>query len=272
MGGAPGTICGFTMSNPASSGLPNPASYDTSVAGIVTDKVTGLAWHRGMSAKLDLSGATAYCSVSNLGGFSDWRLPTVIELVSLVDFTRTAPAIDSTVFPGAAGGIWSDPAADLSVEFTTGSAAVGNVGSLAPVRCVRSASVSPVRCYFLGARYQISAGSVSDIATGLTWRQSIAPQVLTWAEADAYCNGLGGGFRLPSMKELQTIVDLTGPQGSKIDSKAFPGTPNGVTSTAEFWTSSRFAGSSTAVWEVDFYAGRTYNDDASQRYQTRCVR
>ena len=34
------------MSNPVASALPNPASYDSSVAGVVTDTVTGLTWEQ----------------------------------------------------------------------------------------------------------------------------------------------------------------------------------------------------------------------------------
>ena len=37
--------------------------------------------------------AKAYCPTLTLAGHSDWRLPTRIELVSLVDFGRSAPAI-----------------------------------------------------------------------------------------------------------------------------------------------------------------------------------
>src|SRR5436190_8651121 len=42
-------IAGWPMPNPPSAGLPNPASYDTSRDGIVTDKVTGLIWQRRVS-------------------------------------------------------------------------------------------------------------------------------------------------------------------------------------------------------------------------------
>src|SRR5215471_9261180 len=34
----------WPMPNPPSTGLPNPASYDTSVSGVVHDRVTGLDW------------------------------------------------------------------------------------------------------------------------------------------------------------------------------------------------------------------------------------
>ena len=80
------------MPNPVATGLPNPASYDTSVAGVVSDKVTGLMWERNVNATpcsgrtTCLQGAAAdYCSANRTGSHADWRLPTVIELVSLLD-------------------------------------------------------------------------------------------------------------------------------------------------------------------------------------------
>jgi hypothetical protein len=51
--------------------------------------------------------AKTYCADSTHGGYDDWRLPTAIELVSLVDFTIASPGptIDATAFPGALGNL-----------------------------------------------------------------------------------------------------------------------------------------------------------------------
>jgi Protein of unknown function (DUF1566) len=107
-GGATSPACGrprsvwatWPMPNPPSTGLPNPASYDTSVAGVVCDEVTGLLWQREVDsvAIYTRSEASAHCDELELAGYDDWRLPTRIELVSLLD-PGVQPTIDSTAFP-----------------------------------------------------------------------------------------------------------------------------------------------------------------------------
>ena len=66
---------------------------------IVLDNTTRLMWTveetEGMSHKKALAAATNLTT----GGFADWRLPTVEELLTLADRTRHAPAIDTAYFP-----------------------------------------------------------------------------------------------------------------------------------------------------------------------------
>ena len=81
----------WPMPNPPSTGLPNAASYDTaSTSGVVKDQVTGLWWQQTLGdnpSGQSWSAAGGYCAALALGGHNDWRVPTRIELVSLLDFT-----------------------------------------------------------------------------------------------------------------------------------------------------------------------------------------
>ena len=41
----------------------------------------------------------AYCEGLSLDGYTDWRLPTIKEIMSLVDFNKGFPSINTTYFP-----------------------------------------------------------------------------------------------------------------------------------------------------------------------------
>lgn len=83
-------------------------------------------------------------------GFADWRLPTVEELLTLVDRTRHHPAIDTAAFPSCKGGwYWSStPDAESPsvcawcVYFYGGNCLLGHQHLQGRVRAVRSVSPS----------------------------------------------------------------------------------------------------------------------------------
>lgn len=86
----------WPMPNPAGGGLPNPQAYETSMPGVVVDKVTGLTWKQVAGpARYTQEQAIAYCAGLGEG----WRLPTLIELVSIVDVMQS-PSVDPAAFPG----------------------------------------------------------------------------------------------------------------------------------------------------------------------------
>jgi hypothetical protein len=119
-------------------------------------------------------------------------------------------------------------------------------------------------------RYMInsSQGLVTDLRTGLTWQQPISAMQYTWDAANTYCRGLslGGmtGFRIPSLKELMTLVDPARVKPA-IDPKGFPTTP-----LEWFWTSSNRSPLGTA--SVSFDTGGTGYFAGSNRLRVRCVR
>jgi hypothetical protein len=86
--------------------LPHPMTYDAGVDGgatTVNDVVTGLTWQRVPLAASDNVHAWQKCLALAGGG---WRVPTRIELVSLVDFTQpaTRPTLDPSAFPAVDAG------------------------------------------------------------------------------------------------------------------------------------------------------------------------
>jgi hypothetical protein len=100
-------------------------------------------------------------------------------------------------------------------------------------------------------------GTVYDTKSKLTWQQTVSSTTYSWADAKTYCAGvaasLGGtGWRLPTLKELQSLVDYSQSTGPMIDSNAFSSTPS-----AEFWSASPLAGSPSNPWYVDFNNGHT---------------
>jgi len=84
--------------------LPHTMTYDagTTTAGgvVVYDVVTGLSWRQLPDPASNLDDAWNKC----VGHGSTWRVPTRIELVSLLDFTAAPPMLSMTAFPGAAAG------------------------------------------------------------------------------------------------------------------------------------------------------------------------
>jgi hypothetical protein len=91
---------------------------------------------------------------------------------------------------------------------------------------------------------------------------------MTWADAGTYCASAGSGFRLPTVKELSSIVDFTvASPGPAINPTAFPNTSN-----AGFWTSSPWNGSAGYAWDVSFYDGSAETDMVGDVQNVRCVR
>jgi hypothetical protein len=76
----------------------NPRSFTKNSDGTVKDNVTGLVWQQGVSdSGKTWSDAKAYCAGLGLAG-GGWRLPTRIELLTIIDVTKYMPAINTGVF------------------------------------------------------------------------------------------------------------------------------------------------------------------------------
>ena len=85
------------------------AAYVDNGDGTVTDPAMGLMWQQATPGDTyTWREAIDYCSGLSLAGHSDWRLPNLNELQSIVDYSRHSPAIDGTYFPGTSSSYhWS---------------------------------------------------------------------------------------------------------------------------------------------------------------------
>jgi hypothetical protein len=126
----------------------------------------------------------------------------------------------------------------------------------------------PVHATAPPGRYSAADGVVKDWLTGLEWQQTVSG-THTFSEAATYCAGLpldGGGFRVPTVKELLTLVDHSAGSPS-VDGIAFPSSPS-----TGFWSSTARA-ESTSKWFVDFSdKGSTTGYDPATPMNVRCVR
>ena len=66
-------------------------AYRNNGDGTVTDLITGLMWQRDPGAKKTYRQAVAGADRCKVGGYTDWRLPTIKELYSLILFSGTDP-------------------------------------------------------------------------------------------------------------------------------------------------------------------------------------
>lgn len=129
-----------------------------------------------------------------------------------------------------------------------------------------SAAAQPPSPHFVVAP---GASTVSDTATKLTWQRNAPAKTYDWTSAGKYCADLqldGKGWRLPTVKELQTLVDETRTMPA-IDPMAFPHTAPDY-----YRTSSQVPGFTTQSWTVSFAYGFDGFYGADTLQHVRCVR
>lgn len=84
----------------------NDLPADASRWSQVRDNETGLVWLADPLARAPWKKAVSAAAECDVGGH-DWRAPTIRELLSLVDYERFDPAIDTAFFRSASSWFWS---------------------------------------------------------------------------------------------------------------------------------------------------------------------
>ncbi len=228
------------------------STYRNYKNGTILDMNTGLTWQEDEDRQMrNLQDALHYADTLTLDGKNDWRLPTLEELVTLVQYGQTQVMIDTAYFselPGDGASLvyWSNSRADqtdgrpIALNFGSGQTAFTDSGAALYVRCVRGP-------FYMDSLGITDDGNVLiDSASGLTWQKNAGAAQLTWQEALHYAETLNdGGFsdwRLPNVRELYKLAQYYPESPSK----------NGVSGTESYWSSTTDAANPARAWTVDF--------------------
>ena len=257
--------------------------------GSCTGSVTGLNWEDGADSCEELNSANGG---SGYAGINTWRLPTVHELITLVDYGKTDPTIDSGHFPDTLSDwYWTsdthrNQGNAFSINFDSGN-----------VLWWRKLDPIWVRC--------VSSSTITDSTTGLTWTKcsmktvSSNPEMDTtpectdthgrgiWEDALAACENLDFAgrtdWRLPNVTELHSLIDLTQREGEFINPNDFPSIPGTLDNPPYYWTSTTYNGLPQSpcetvegcAWYVNFYDGYVegvkLRSQKDQENYVRCV-
>ena len=125
----PGCVTNMRQSTPDS-------RFEDNGNGTVTDLVTQLMWSKcsdgqtynqtnggcdGTATELNWQTALQNADALNYAGHTDWRLPNVKELYSLVETACVMPAINSTFFPGTSTeSYWTSSQAGANLSWSLG--------------------------------------------------------------------------------------------------------------------------------------------------------
>ena len=123
----------------------------------------------------------------------------------------------------------------------------------------------------VNADFVKSEESVKDAEHRLQWQdnRAVEENELLYNEAKAYCKALklnqNEDWRLPTLLELQTIVDFT-----RYEPALQRGFHFGLSE--NYWSSTLYADDESRAWAVNFKNGATEHNRHSYDFYVRCVR
>ncbi|WP_405571099.1 DUF1566 domain-containing protein [Winogradskyella sp. Asnod2-B02-A] len=273
------------------------SAYKDNKNGTVTDLNTGLMWQKTPDFnRHNFYEAFDYVDDLEIGGYTDWRMPTIKELYSLLnsngelfpqDLNASKPYLNTDYFDFEydkrmpfAGQYWSStkyvkgPLQNIKMEgafgfnfadghikaYETGLYYNGDTGVRDPgcfVRAVRGKE----NVYGINVFINNDDGTVTDNATGLMWQQVDDGDTYNWKDAlkNAKNSKLAGynDWRLPNTKELQSIVDYDKKTIPAINEAFFKCTNND----SWFWTSTTQGDFKYTACYIAF--GKAYSKDNS---------
>ena len=215
----------------------NEASYTDNGDGTVMDNITGLMWQQDPGEKMTWTEAVEMLEDFELAGYTDWRLPTIKELYSLIDFsgvTNETPYIDTEYFVFNYGDVTGERMIDSQYATSTiyesdtmgGNTTMFGVnfadGRIKGYPIEKEFYVMLVRgdkTYGLNNFVDNGDGTITDLSTGLMWMVYDSgyfkgddgamdwDEALSWAENLEYAGY--DDWKLPDAKELQSIVDYS---------------------------------------------------------------
>ena len=229
----------------------------SSGSGTWSDAKTGLTWMRCALGQTWENGtctgdATTYtweqakALTLIYAGQSDWRLPKIRELKSIVDYSRSYPAIDGIVYPATPSKwFWSGSQLPWVVHFGFGTHYAVASSESSHVRLVRNGEPSALLNDARPTSDYVDQGdgTVTHSPTGLMWMRCAHGQswngstctgtadMFSWDQAKALSQTYAGhsDWRLPGIMELTSLPDYTKTQGQPaVNESVFPLSPAGV--------------------------------------------
>jgi len=259
---------------------------------MIKDENTGLMWEIKSKNKIDINyserkynyqEALNYIDRLNqesYGGFSDWRLPNKEELRSIVKYGDEDLAIHEEYFPNTKPDFyWSKDVYGADTKLMWGiyfGYGCGIAYSKEQRFCVRAVRDGYNQSFGDAEKINFvdnNDGTISDLNTGLMWKKDESPN-LTWEDALKYCEELNlsghNDWRMPSMKELGTILDISYYNETWYFEKYFPDTQ--INPLGFYWSSNTFA--DTFAWGINFKFGYDgyYGGKKEGKYPFRPVR
>ena len=201
--------------------------------------------------------AKTYCADSYIGEYNSWRLPTVSELATIVDYSDSKH-IYSDFFTRTDGNYWTQEGLLFSSD--DGTFSVASPDTPAEIKCVRSKDAHCPICShdFTVLDYSHALITALNEEEFVFWYFDNAASAVTWEDALVFCKGLGNNeygnnnginkMRLPTVNELISLYD--GENGISL----IPGFAE------KAWTSTTLSTDFTQAYVVDFSNGSVVTD------------